>query len=77
MIGTLPNANKSANDNKPEVPPEWHHEKASVSFARAYGGEGSYYCPACGSNQGSVWIHDHWRPTKWQALCLPCRKGYR
>ena len=65
--------------NDPEIvvtermPEEWKTEKAATCFARSYDGEGSYYCPSCDSNQGSVWLEDSWRPTKEAALCEKCR----
>ena len=58
-----------------QVPAEWHTEIAATSFAMAYNGEGSYYCPDCDANTGSVWYNDIWRPTKFQALCYTCRKN--
>lgn len=58
------------------IPSEWYTDPAETSFARAYNNEGSYYCPDCGDNQGSVWYHDAWRPTKIQALCYKCKPKY-
>lgn len=60
------------------IPLGWELEPAATSFARCYNGEGSYYCPRCHSNQGSVWLGDEsWRPTKMQALCQECRQVMR
>ena len=59
---------------KLSVPHEWHTELATTCFARSYGGEGSYYCPHCDINAGSVWREHAWRPTKWQAICDKCRE---
>lgn len=59
------------------VPEEWHTEEASTCFSKTYMGEGSYYCPVCMHNTGSVWINSDWRPTKYQALCYTCRPKYQ
>lgn len=58
------------------IPENYHTEKAMTCFAKAYNHEGSYYCPDCGSNQGSVWFYDNFRPTKYQALCYYCINKY-
>jgi hypothetical protein len=59
-----------------KIPHEWETELASTCFARCYNGEGSYYCPCCKVNNGSVWVGDDWRPTKEQAICHPCRQKW-
>lgn len=64
------------NMKKRQMPQAWHTEKANTCFSKCYQGEGSYYCPACESNEGSVWLLSDWRPTKWQALCADCRKTF-
>lgn len=61
---------------KKEIPNNYYAEKARTSFSKAYNNEGSYYCPECGLNTGSVWYYDEFRPTKYQALCCSCRSKY-
>lgn len=58
------------------IPEHYYTEQAMTCFTYSYNGEGSYYCPNCFANQGSVWVNDIFRPTKFQALCDKCRKEY-
>jgi hypothetical protein len=61
-----------------EIPKEWYTERAATSFARAYNGEGSYYCPGpdCWRNMGSVWYGSSPAPLKVNALCDDCKRDY-
>lgn len=59
-----------------DIPEEWYTEKASTCFSRSFNGEGSYYCPECDTNCGSVWRNEDWRPTKLDALCAQCQKKF-
>lgn len=59
------------------MPKHWHTELAATCFAKNYNGEGSYYCPHCDINAGSVWTDHAWRPTKYQALCYKCRELFK
>lgn len=61
---------------KPLMPKEWAQEEAKTCFARSYQGEGSYYCPRCDANRGTVYMESNWRPTKAEALCEHCRTTY-
>jgi len=58
------------------LPDNYMTEEAMTCFTKSYNGEGSYYCPDCNSNQGSVWLDNNFRPTKFQALCYHCRAKY-
>jgi hypothetical protein len=59
------------------IPAHYHTEEASTCFALCgSSGEGSYYCPDCGYNTGSVWHGHEWRPTMAQALCHECLTKY-
>ena len=59
-----------------QIPDYYHTMSAHTCFAKSYQGEGSYYCPDCNSNGGSVWLTSDWRPTMFQALCSKCREKY-
>ena len=67
---------KNSAPEKLPVPKEWYTEPATTCFAKSYNGEGSYYCPHCDTNAGSVWVDHAWRPTKWQAICYNCRNSF-
>lgn len=57
------------------IPAEWYVEKASTCFARSYNGEGSLYCPNCGSNIGSIWKGDE-VPVKAKCICFNCEDKF-